>query len=380
VAGIAPLKPESSGSAIVSNALGYVLFRDASGTHITAPGRTELDVSPRPFSFKMTDTSQTIFETVARTAGLNIVFDRDFRSASGVSFNVENVNAVQALDLLSLQTKTFWEPLNGKTILISPDTPAKRTAIEGLMAKTFTLGGTNMRVRLTETLLALRTLLSMKFVDVNVTTNTLTVRGTGTQLALAEKIIQALKDPAGAISMSAEVPTGSETSLVLKRRALRSSNTIDSELERKVTAPITLETKSNVRAAYEDLAKIIGVQIRFEKGFQETTAPPLKLQGLSAVDALDFFSLHTGNIWEMADANTVIVFPDTEAALKEHERKSPKSINVGNLNSQGITELITTLKNLLGLTQIEPAANAIQITDTPENIALAQKIVTFISR
>jgi len=82
----------------------------------------------------------------------------------------------------------------------------------------------------------------------------------------------------------------------------------------------------------------------------------------------------------MGDASKVIVFPDTEAALRERERKSAKSINVRNATPQGITELITTLKNLLGLTQIEPATNAIQITDTPENIALAQKIATFLSQ
>jgi hypothetical protein len=43
-------------------------------------------------------------------------------------------------------------------------------------------------------------------------------------------------------------------------------------------------------------------------------------------------------------------------------------------------ELANALKSVLSLSQVEPATNAIQVNDTQENIALAEKIVAELDR
>jgi hypothetical protein len=129
-----------------------------------------------------------------------------------------------------------------------------------------------------------------------------------------------------------------------------------------------------VRASYEELAKAIGVQVVFDKAFQDGPASPMRLQNTGPADALDFLSLHTGNIWEMADAGIIIVAPDNDTAARDFKRKST-AINLKNLTPTRIAELVSALKSLFNFQQIETTANGIQINDTQDAIALAEKVV-----
>jgi hypothetical protein len=378
---VAKLKPGTPTTIAASNALGHVLTQDANGTRIMTPDRGQLQtLAARPVSFRMTNTSQAVFENIARTAGLNIIFDRDFRSANGVAFNVENVDALEALDLMSLQTKNFWQALDEKTIVVAPDTEAKRRDLRSLIVKRINLSGTGTYIRMTELATILRTLFNMRFIALIPTTNTMVMRATPFEMALSEKIIDNLRDTAGEMAMSAEIPTGSETSLILRRRSVRSYSSVDSELRTKLNVPVTFETKPSVRASYEDLAKAIGIRVTFDNAFQDNSAPPAKLQTVNAADALDFLSLHTGNVWQMAGAGAIVVAPDTQKVVQQLEQKSSKAIKVTNLNQQGVMELANALKSVLSLSQVEPATNAIQVNDTLENIALAEKIVAELDR
>jgi hypothetical protein len=324
----------------------------------------------------MTDTAQTIFESIARTAGLNVIFDRDFRIADVVTFKVQNVDSLEALDLLSLQTKNFWQVLDDKTILVAPDNAAKRQAFESMTVKTFTLGGgASTTARLGDIVTVLRAVLRLRFVSGSASANTIMIRATRLEMAIAERIIDDLKAPDNSLSASPEIPTGSETQVLLRRRAARQFSTVDAELQARAKAPATFQTRPTVRSSYEELAKAIGVQVVFDKAFQDGSTAPLRLQNAGPADALDFLSLHTGNIWEMVDTGTIIVAPDNETAPRDFERKTSTAINLKNLTQPRIAELINALKVLFSFKQIEATSNGVQINDTQENIALAERVV-----
>jgi hypothetical protein len=377
---VAKLKSGTPTTIAASNALGHVFVLDSNGTRTMTPDRGKLqNMAARPVSFRMMSTSQAILENIARTAGLSVIFDRDFRSV-GVTFNVENVDALEALDLLSLQTRNFWQPLDEKTIFVSPDNPDKRRDYEPLIVKRFKFSGAGGPGRIVEIATVLRTLLNLRFIGVVPTTNTMVIRATPLEMAVSERIIDNLRDPSGEMASSAEILTGSETDAVSRRRAVRSYSAVDSELRTRLTVPITFETKPGVRTSYEDLARAIGVRITFDAAFQDSSAQPAKLQTVNAADALDFLSLHTGNVWQMAGPGAIVVAPGSQKAAQQLEQKSSKAIKVNNLNQQGVLELAAALKGLLSLSQVEPATNAIQINDTQENIALAEKIVAELDR
>src|SRR5262245_43039922 len=69
--------------------------------------------------------SRVAFESLAEMAGLNVIFDPDFRGTR-IPIELRNVDIFEALDIVALQTRSFWKPVNKTTILVSPDNQTKR--------------------------------------------------------------------------------------------------------------------------------------------------------------------------------------------------------------------------------------------------------------
>src|SRR5262245_59808904 len=75
--------------------------------------RSQLELKTNgPVSLDGTRGARAAYEMVAEIAGLNIVFDPDFSGSSNVPIRIENVDVLQAFDLLSAQTGSFVEVLN----------------------------------------------------------------------------------------------------------------------------------------------------------------------------------------------------------------------------------------------------------------------------
>src|SRR5215475_7319652 len=79
------------------------------------------------------------YETVAEIAGINVVFDPDFRNSSGAPFRIENADVLQAFDLLSAHAGSFVEILNSNTIIVASNNQQKRRDYESMVLKTFYL-------------------------------------------------------------------------------------------------------------------------------------------------------------------------------------------------------------------------------------------------
>ena len=73
----------------------------------------------------MTNDSRTVFETIAKLAGLSVIFDPDFTSRR-ISVDLPNITLEEALDAVSFESKAFWQPMTSNVILIAPDNPQKR--------------------------------------------------------------------------------------------------------------------------------------------------------------------------------------------------------------------------------------------------------------
>src|SRR2546425_11769150 len=64
-----------------------------------------------PIDVHMTQDSKIAFETLAELAGFNVIFDPDFRGAR-IQIDLNKVDIFEALDILALQTRSFWKPVN----------------------------------------------------------------------------------------------------------------------------------------------------------------------------------------------------------------------------------------------------------------------------
>lgn len=90
-----------------------------------APGRKNLDLH---------GDSKAVFEQVAREFGLETIFDGDYQAGQVFRLHLDDVNCGEALRDVSAATDSFVAPLGAKLIMVSKDTPQKRTQNEPTIA------------------------------------------------------------------------------------------------------------------------------------------------------------------------------------------------------------------------------------------------------
>ncbi len=144
-----------------------------------------------PIDIHITQDSRMAYETLGDLAGFNVIFDPDFRGTR-IQIDLNRVDIFEALDILSLQTRSFWKPINKTTILVSPDNQTKRRDYEELVLKTIYLTNSVTSTELTEAITTLRTLLNMRYLMQSTAMNAIIVRDTADRIAIAEKIIEDL--------------------------------------------------------------------------------------------------------------------------------------------------------------------------------------------
>jgi general secretion pathway protein D len=165
-------------------------------------------LSTEPINLKMTNDARIVFETIAKLAGLNVIFDPDFTSRR-VTVELPDVTLEEALDAVSLESKAFWKPLTGSVIYVAPDTPQKRRDVEDEVVRTFYLVNTLTPQDLTEVVTTLRTLLDLRRVQQLNAQNAIVIRDTPDKLALAAKIIHDIDKAKPEVLVHVQVVTAS---------------------------------------------------------------------------------------------------------------------------------------------------------------------------
>jgi general secretion pathway protein D len=146
-------------------------------------------LSREPINLKATNDSRMLFETVAKLAGLGVLFDPDITSRR-ISVELPNVTLEQALDAISFESKAFWKPLTSTIILVAPDLAQKRRDIEDEVVQTFYVSNTVTPQELTEIVTSLRQLLDLRRVQQLNAQNAIVIRDTPDKIDIAEKIIR----------------------------------------------------------------------------------------------------------------------------------------------------------------------------------------------
>ncbi|HEY8714944.1 MAG TPA: hypothetical protein VIM00_06155, partial [Candidatus Acidoferrum sp.] len=145
-------------------------------------------LSHAPINLKMSNDAKIVFDTVAKLAGLTVIYDPDF-PARRITTELNNVTLEQALDIVSLESKAFWKPVTENIIFVIPDQPQKRRDYEEQVVKTFYLANTVQPQDLTEIVTGLRQLLDLKRIHQLNSQNAIIIRDTPDKLLLAEKMI-----------------------------------------------------------------------------------------------------------------------------------------------------------------------------------------------
>jgi general secretion pathway protein D len=154
-------------------------------------------IDPSPIHLRMNGSAKLLFETVAKVAGLNVLWDPEYQPQvkNSIPVEFENSTLEEALDYLAVITKSYWKPLSSNTIFITMDNPNKRRDYEEQVAKVFYLSNVSTPQELQEIVNAVRSVADIqRFFPYNAQ-NAIIAKGSADQVALAEKILHDLDKP-----------------------------------------------------------------------------------------------------------------------------------------------------------------------------------------
>jgi len=160
-----------------------------------AAGPVTLETLPNTaVSIHLTSTTDLIYKTIGRLAGLNVLIDPDYRPQK-INFELTDVNLHEALAMLALQSKTFWRPLSANTIIVSADSGNRRKDLEQNVMKTFYLRNAATPADLQQAAGTLKAILDINHIQVTPDQRSLTLRGTPDQMVLAQKLLGDVDKP-----------------------------------------------------------------------------------------------------------------------------------------------------------------------------------------
>ena len=121
--------------------------RDRTDSLLPIPELRPLNADLIDFKLNRT-TPRIMFETVAKVAGINVLFDPEYDTAQTIrtqSIDLSRTTLQQALDQISLVTKSFWKPLSENTIFVTVDNTNKRRDYAEQVVKVFYLSNVTAR-------------------------------------------------------------------------------------------------------------------------------------------------------------------------------------------------------------------------------------------
>jgi general secretion pathway protein D len=131
--------------------------------------------------------SRDVFTGIARLAGISLIFDSAFRE-SPVTVDLRNATLDDALNTVAGATRTFFRVTAPKTVVVIPDTPAKRREYEEEVVRTFYLSNADLK----ETMDLLRLVLDARRISPTTATNALTIKDTPERIAAASRVLTAI--------------------------------------------------------------------------------------------------------------------------------------------------------------------------------------------
>jgi len=154
-------------------------------------------LSSKPIDLKMNNQpAKVLFETVAKLAGINVVFDPDIPTGGKpLSIELNGSTVEEALDYLSVLTKSFWKPLSANTIFVTQDNTTKRRDYEDQVMKVIYLKNISTPQELQELATDVRTICDIRKLFTWTGQMAVLIRAEADRVALAEKLIADMDKP-----------------------------------------------------------------------------------------------------------------------------------------------------------------------------------------
>src|SRR5579863_4810437 len=147
-------------------------------------------------------------------------------------------------------------------------------------------------------------------------------------------------------------------------------------------APISLHMVNDAKIVFDTIGKLAGLTVVYDADFPARRIP-VDLNGVTLQQALDIVSMESKAFWKPVTENIIFVIPDQPQKRRDYEEQIVKTFYLSNtVQAQDLTEIVTGLRQLLDLKRLPQlnAQNAIIIRDTPDKLAIAEKMINDIDK
>ena len=110
---------------------------------------------------------------------------------------------------------------------------------------------------------------------------------------------------------------------------------------------------------------------------------PVDLNDVTLEQALDIVSMESKAFWKPVTENIIFVIPDQPQKRRDYEEQIVRTFYLSNtVLAQDLTEIVTGLRQLLDLKRMQQlnSQNAIIMRDTPDKLAIAEKMIKDIDK
>jgi general secretion pathway protein D len=146
-------------------------------------------------------------------------------------------------------------------------------------------------------------------------------------------------------------------------------------LKAKFKKPVTLQFRdANVKMVFEALSRTSGINVLLDKDVKPDIKTSIFVKDVSVEDAIDLILMQSQLERKIISDNTVFIYPNTPAKIKEYQDLKIRSFHLTNADPK---QMLTMIKTLLKTKDIfvHEKTNSLVMRDTPEAIRLAEKMV-----
>jgi hypothetical protein len=155
-------------------------------------------------SFDYRGDTRGAYQQVARQFGVDVAFDEDLNSHP-VRLQVEDVDFLQAMQILGDMTGSFWRPLTKRLFFVAGDTPEKRRDYDVSVVRTILLPASDTADQMTAVLRVVRDIAGITRSNLDTSDHSITLRASPRAIAIASDLVDELEQPLSELVLEIEV-------------------------------------------------------------------------------------------------------------------------------------------------------------------------------
>jgi general secretion pathway protein D len=141
--------------------------------------------------------------------------------------------------------------------------------------------------------------------------------------------------------------------------------------------PITVKLTEDSKVIYQTIGQLAGVNVLFDPDYTSRRIK-VELNGVTLEEALEITALESKTFWRPVTGNTIFVAQDNPAKRKELEQSVLKTFYLSNLSAPTeLQDVVNAIRAVLDVQRVQQllSQNALVVRGTPDQIALAEKLV-----